>query len=87
MGKVLITVGSVTTASRLEKYLRKKKGIKASLMHTPVEINNGGCSYSIRIDAANLSRVKEAIKEIDVAVRKFYMEDYYEGEKKYHVIS
>lgn len=87
MGKVLITVGSVTSASRLEKYLRKKKGIKASVVHTPAEINNGGCSYSLRIDASNLSRIREAIKEIDVAVRKLYMEDYYEGEKKYHVIS
>ncbi len=87
MQKILITVGSVTTAARLEKYLRKRMGIRSSVVHTPSEINNGGCSYSLRIDEKFLDIVKTAISEAGIRVRKFYIEDYCEGEKKYHVIS
>lgn len=87
MGKLLVTVGSITTAARLEKLLRKTKGINARVVHTPAAINTGGCSYSVMTDGGNLYYVKETAAENGIKVRKFYMEEIFEGEKRYHVIS
>lgn len=87
MGKLLVTVGSITTAARLEKVLRRKKGVMSTVIHTPSAISGGGCSYSIITDNGNLSYVKEAAAESGINVRGYYMESVFEGEKKYYAIS
>lgn len=87
MGKLLITVGSVTTATRLEKLLKKKKGVASTVIHTPSAISGGGCSYSVITDNENLSYVKEAVREGGINVRGYYMQVYFEGEKKYYAVS
>lgn len=87
MAKLIVTVGSVTTATRLGKLLRKLRGIKSGVIHTPASINNGGCSYSLVADTENLSYIKELAKEYRIELRKFYVEEIHEGEKNYHVIS
>lgn len=87
MGKLIVTVGSVTTAARLEKILRKTKGISAAVIHTPTVLNNGGCSYSVVSNRENLYYIKETVKEHGLNVKKYYVEEIYRGEKRYHVIS
>ena len=45
-----ILVGSVTTATRLKKAAEKIIGFPAYVVHTPSALNQGGCSYSVRVD-------------------------------------
>ena len=87
MGKIIATVGSVTTAVRLEKLLRKNKGISSRVIHTPAIINAGGCSHSVTVDGKYLSQLKEVADKYGLKIRKIYMEEMYSGEKKYHAIS
>lgn len=87
MGKLLATVGSVTTAARLEKLLRKTKGINSTVIHTPASINGGGCSYSLTTDINNLPLLKATLEETGIQIRKLYKEELVDGEKKYYVIS
>ncbi len=47
MPKIYAEVGSVTTASRLQRELLNQK-IKAEVIHTPK--SSSGCSYSVRLD-------------------------------------
>ena len=87
MGKIIATVGSVTTAARLEKILKKNKGISARVIHTPVKINEGGCSHSVMTDYVYLSQLKDVAKGYGLKIRKIYSEEIHDGEKSYHVIS
>ena len=86
MAELIVTVGSVTTATRLEKLLRKYKGIKTKVIHTPTSINSGGCSYSLLSDIENISYIKDVAREYGVELRKFYIKDLSKGEKNYHAI-
>ena len=87
MGKIIATVGSVTTAARLEKLLRKNKGISSRVIHTPAKINEGGCSHSLMLESVYLSHLKELANKYGLTIRKIYMEEMHDGEKVYHVIS
>ncbi len=87
MGKIIVVVGSVTTAARLEKILRKRMGIASNVIHTPAQISSGGCSYSLRSNHENLSYIKEAARVNKIRVRGFYVEDTAKGEKEYYAIS
>lgn len=87
MGRIIATVGSVTTAVRIEKLLRKNKGIPSRVIHTPANLNGGGCSHSVAIDGMYLSQLKELANKYGLSIRKIYMEEIFNGEKMYHVIS
>ena len=87
MGRIIVTVGSVTTAARLEKLLRKNKGIYSRVIHTPATMNAGGCSHSVVLEGKYLSQLKELSNKYGLTIRKIYMEEIYNGEKMYHVIS
>ena len=87
MEKLIVTVGSVTTAARLEKILKKTGNVTSKVIHTPASINKGGCSYSIITDKVNLPYVKEAVMEYGLNVKKYYIEEHWKGEKTYHVVS
>ncbi len=86
MSKILVLVGSVTTAARIEKILRKHLGIHSAVVHTPATINNGGCSYSVKTDINNLSYVRQVCLENHITVRGVYVEDDMRGEKRYYAI-
>ncbi len=47
MPKIYAEIGSVTTATRLQKELSNER-IKAEVIHTPN--SKSGCSYSVRLD-------------------------------------
>ena len=87
MGKIIVVVGSVTTAARLEKILRKRMGMASNVIHTPTQISMGGCSYSLRSNHENLSYIKEAAHANKIRVRGFYIEDVSKGERRYYAIS
>ncbi len=84
---MLITIGSVTTATRLARLIEKNTGHPASVVHTPSEINKGGCSYSVRLNDIMFKQAKKIIDEYNVPVRKFYSESIRGGKHVYNVIS
>lgn len=84
---MLITVGSITTASRLSRILEINTGQPAEVVHTPAAINKGGCSYSVRFPEQYIDRARELMREYRVPVRKFYSENATEGKREYHDIS
>ncbi len=72
MEKLLITVGSVTTASRFSRLMERKAGKHASVVQTPSELNTGGCSYSIKINAADIADARQISTQYKVPIRKIY---------------
>lgn len=81
---MLVTIGSVTTASRAAKVISKALGIRVQVVHTPVELNKGGCSYSIKFSDNYMMSVKRVVAEYKIPVRRWYSET---GEHSYNDIS
>ena len=71
---MLVTIGSITTASRAAKVIRKELGINVQVIHTPTALNRGGCSYSIRFSENYHLSVKRVISEYRIPVKKWYSE-------------
>lgn len=85
MGNLLITVGSVTTANRINRIL---SGVMwTRIIHTPIKISGGGCSYSIVTKGENLEQVKRIISANNLKVKGFFIETESKGEKVYHALS
>jgi len=59
MEKILITIGSVTTASRFARVMERRAGKHASVVQTPSELNTGGCSYSVKINESDIEDAKK----------------------------
>lgn len=72
---MLVTIGSVTTASRAAKVIRKVLGINVQVIHTPSALNRGGCSYSIKFNENYMTSVKRVISEYRIPVKKWYREE------------
>ena len=85
MANLLITVGSVTTANRLNRILAGE--VSTRIIHTPIKISGGGCSYSLVTRADNLERVKRIVSENGIKVKGYFMESDSKGEKGYHALS
>lgn len=85
MGNLLITVGSVTTANRLNRILSGEMSVR--IIHTPIKISGGGCSYSLITRGENLERVKRIVNQSGIKVKGYFMESEDRGEKGYYAIS
>lgn len=84
---MLITIGSITTAARLARLIEKETGHPAEIVHTPVVINKGGCSYSVRFAEQYVDAVKATINKYKVPVRKYYSEAFVDGKRVYNAVS
>ena len=71
---MLVTIGSITTASRAAKVIRRVLGINVQVIHTPTQLNRGGCSYSIRFSDNYHMSVKRVISEFNIPVKRWYGE-------------
>ena len=71
---MLVTIGSITTASRAAKIIRSVLGINVQVIHTPSKLNRGGCSYSIRFSDNYHMSVKRVISEYNIPVKRWYGE-------------
>ncbi len=81
---MLVTIGSITTASRAAKIIRRVLGINVQVIHTPSQLNRGGCSYSIRFNDNYHMSVKRVISEYNIPVKRWYGES---GEGVYNDLS
>ena len=87
MSNIIITAGAITTAVRLSKRLNSLGDMKASVIHTPTEINKGGCSYSVKTTLNRLPLVEQIIDEKRIKIKKIYIEDRIDGESVYRDLS
>lgn len=87
MSNLIVTVGAVTTAMRLEKKLNFLGDINATVIHTPIEINSGGCSYSVKTTLSKLPLIEKIISDNKIKIKRVFIEENYDGERKYRVIS
>lgn len=71
MSHIYATIGSVTTAARFAREL-EKRGIRAEVVHTPVKINAGGCSYSVRVDERYRRELVMLAEMKKYRLKKFY---------------
>ena len=67
--KVIVILGSITTATRLTKILKRKMGIASSVIHTPAQLSGGGCSYSVKSDSLSLPYIRKALDEYGIRPR------------------
>lgn len=83
MSYIYAAIGSVTTATRLSRELMRR-GVSADVVHTPSEINSGGCSYSVRLPAQNRDILEQTALEKRYKIRRLYGRD---KENSYYDIS
>lgn len=72
MPKYYLVVSSVTTAQRLQK-LCKKQGISLSIVHTPQDLSEKGCSYSLIAQERDYHKVDALAKEFGIIVRDRFL--------------
>lgn len=82
-----IIIGSITTATRLAKYIEKYAGVPASVAHTPTAIGGGGCSYSVRVSDRSLDIVRPVIADADIHVKAMYTEETKGRRREFHEVS
>ncbi len=88
MEKIIVTLGSVTTASRFKKLLSERYRANAEIIHTPVSLNCGSCSYSLRCKMNELDAVKRLAEEIGFKIKGVYREELnIRGERQYNALS
>ena len=84
---MLITVGSITTATRLTRIIERNSGFPAEVVHTPASINKGGCSYSVRFKDKYYDAVRKLVNEYSVPIKKIYSENTVNGKRVYNAVS
>lgn len=67
----LITFRSVTPAQRAEAVLRRI-GVECNIQRTPKWMEEQGCGYSLRLQAAQLPLVLEMLRREEVPFKKVY---------------
>ncbi len=72
MPKYYLVVSSVTTAQRLQK-LCQKQGISLSVVHTPQDLSQKGCSYSLIVSERDYGRVHDLAKEFHIPIRDTFL--------------
>lgn len=87
MDNVLVTVGAITSAMRLVRLLESETRYGASVVHTPSEINNGGCSYSIRTNYGAVEHLQRLSQQYSLPMKKVYAIKTVDGECVYHALS
>lgn len=85
MSDILIVVGSVTNATRLEKRLLSYGDTRTRIVGTPTELTRGGCSYSVIASLSSENFVRS--NKRNFSVKGIYLIENHFGERYYHDIS
>lgn len=84
---MLVTIGSMTTATRAANIIRKNLGISAQVVSTPTKLNRGGCSYSVKFNEKYELAVRKIVEAHSIPTRRWYRESYNGNERVYDDIS
>jgi hypothetical protein len=87
MDDTLITIGSTTSAMRLARLIRAQTHCRAEIMHTPSELNRGGCSYSIRTERSAVGHARQIAEKYKLPFGKVYRIQNINGERVYNALS
>lgn len=87
MSRIILIMGSVTSAARLKKTAEALGATEAEVIHTPSLLSAKSCSYSVKLYHKNLDIAKSAAKEQNITIKKIYLEEIQNKEKIYHDIS
>ena len=83
---MLVTTGSITTATRLALAVSREAGITARVIGTPAQIKSGGCTYAVRYEDSADAAVRGVVKKYRLPVRKFYRESLTASGHSYHAV-
>ena len=83
---MLVTTGSITTATRLTRALARDAGIASRVIGTPAQLKSGGCTYAVRYSDSDDAAVRTVIKKYRLPVRKFYRESLAASGHSYHAV-
>ncbi len=87
MGSMIFTIGSVTQAARLAKRAQSNGIYNARMIHTPSELNKGGCSYSVELPEEDAEAVKRVAERYHINIKKIYRAAKTEGGVEYYDLS
>lgn len=87
MKYILATIGSVTAATRLKRTAENMGAKRVSVVHTPHNLNKGGCSYSLRFADGQTDIVKNASASAHIPIKGIYGEIQDGRERVYHALS
>ena len=65
---------SITFANRIKKKLENSPGF-ITLMHTPSQLNEKGCSYSLRFKEDKLDTILKTAKDMNLTIKSIYIEE------------
>ncbi len=82
-----VVIGSSTMAARLKKSVEKIVGFPAYVVHTPSELRNGGCSYSVRLDDRALIEIRRIAVDNGINIKGIYTEKNENGERVFYAVS
>jgi hypothetical protein len=86
MGYAFVVVGSITTAARLKKTAEARGVYGGSVVHTPGVINQGGCSYSLRIKEELMPRIELIAQQRGIRLKGIYVERIENGRRVYYAV-
>ena len=84
---MLVLVGSVTAARRFSRAISSVSGIPSQVVHTPAELNSGGCSYSVRVADKLYPIIRKTAEDNNIQIKKIYYEEIAEGKRIYNDLS
>lgn len=84
MSSILVLVGSITSATRLQKRLAKYGDKKAKVVPTPAKFGGSGCSYSVIATLGSEEFIRNNSQGI--TIKGIYIEQVSGGERYYHDI-
>lgn len=66
MGDYIFVFASLTSATRVKKFLKKEKGMDVYIVQVPKSDKIKGCSYGIYADKSKIHDIKEAIDYLEI---------------------
>ena len=82
-----IVCGSITSALQLAKAIEGHSGIPALVIHTPMQIKKGGCSYSIKTDFCEIDEIYKLSSSTGINIKGIYHEQRVGNRRVYNDIS
>ncbi len=66
MGDYIFVFASLTSATRVKKFLKKEKGMDVYIVQVPKSDKIKGCSYGIYADETKIKDIKESIEYLEI---------------------
>ena len=82
-----IVTGPITSAIRLSRAVERFTGTPAAVIHTPSQMNKGGCSYTVKTDMTDTEALRKIAADNGVTIKGIYGEKTSGKGREYYDIS